>query len=350
MAKCITLTPLVKERFESASYGIVGNHSGVEICSWTKKALRNHGVCYKQKFYGIDCHRCAQISPALAWCQHACTYCWRPMEWMKEQVMKTEEVDDPEKIIEGCIAARKKLISGIGGACDVNKEQFYEAFMKFPSHWAISLSGEPTIYPRLDELIKLLKSREEVKSVFLVTNGQEPKMLQKLAKKKALPTQLYLSLSAPNEDLFKKINRPRSGASWRTLLRTIALLPKLKCRRVIRLTLIKNLNDCERLISQYAKLVEKSKTDFIEVKGYMWLGLSRKRLKECNMPFHEHVKEWSEKLAKALQHYSIVDEDERSRVMLFKRDNTKYDNMIKKSTKLQRTKEKNSTQSIYSSN
>lgn len=328
MAKGVVLAPCVKERFESASYGIVGSHSGVEICSWTKRALRGQGVCYKQKFYGIDCHRCCQISPALAWCHHACTYCWRPMEWMKRQDMKTEEVDDPQLIIEGCAKARKKLLSGIGGAPDVEKQLFYEAFMKFPSHWAISLSGEPTIYPRLDELIALLKNNKEVRSIFLVTNGQEPDMLAKLAKKRALPTQLYLSLSAPNEKMFKKINQPRAGASWRTVMKSISLLPRLKCRRVIRLTLVKGLNSDERLLHQYAKLIEKSKTDFLEVKGYMWLGLSRKRLKKENMPFHSYVQEWSGLLGKHLKNYSIVNEDERSRIVLFKRKGSQTPNLI----------------------
>ena len=48
-----------------------------------------------------------------------------------------------------------------------------------PNHYAISLSGEPTMYPKLPELIKYLKSLEATKSIFLVTNGQEPDMIQK---------------------------------------------------------------------------------------------------------------------------------------------------------------------------
>ncbi len=329
MEEKIALTPFVKERFESASYGIAGNHSGVEICSWTKKALRGKGVCYKQKFYGIDCHRCCQMSPSVAWCHNACIYCWRPVEWMKSQQMKKECVDDPQLIIDDCTKLRRKLLSGIGGAHDVQSELFYESFMRFPSHWAISLSGEPTLYPRLDKLIKLLKSHTELKSIFLVTNGQEPNMLKILAKNKALPTQLYLSLSAPNERVFKKINQPRLGARWKTLLKTIALLPRVKCRKVIRLTVIKGLNDYERSIKQYSKLIEKSKADFLEVKGYMWLGLSRKRLKEHHMPLHEYVKEWSRHLAAHLPKYSIIDEDEQSRIVLFKRSGSKYNTIIK---------------------
>nr|AIF22033.1 tRNA-modifying enzyme [uncultured marine thaumarchaeote SAT1000_07_E02] len=35
-----------------------------------------------------------------------------------------------------------------------------------PSHYAISLSGEPTMYPKLPKLIKHLKSLEATKSIF----------------------------------------------------------------------------------------------------------------------------------------------------------------------------------------
>ena len=42
--------------------------------------------------------------------------------------------------------------------------------------------------------------------------------------------------------------------------------------RVIRLTLIKGLNDSEAAIPDYAALIERSEADFIEVKSYMALG------------------------------------------------------------------------------
>ena len=154
----ITLEPKVREKYEKAIYGIAGNHSGVQICSWTKRALRGKGVCYKQKFYGVDCHKCCQMSPALAWCQENCIFCWRPMEWMKKTVMGEDEVDSPQSIIEKCVEARDRLINGIGGAGDVNREAFDQTFRKFPSHWAISLSGEPTIYPKIGELVQLLRA------------------------------------------------------------------------------------------------------------------------------------------------------------------------------------------------
>lgn len=314
----------VRERFGKI-YGLAGKHSGVQICSWTRKALRGKGVCYKQKFYGVDCYRCCQMSPALAWCQQNCVFCWRPMEWMESVEMQGEEA--PEEIIKACVQERKRLLTGIGGASDVDRKSFEKSLMEFPSHWAISLSGEPTIYPRLGELVKALRAME-VRSIFIVTNGQEPERLEELAKKQALPTQLYVSLTAPDEKLFKKINCPAYKDGWQRLNRTLGLLPQLGCRRVIRLTLIKGINDADGHLPRYASLLEKSKADFIEVKAYMFLGLSRKRLKQENMPYHEDVREWSNKLEKLLENYSIIDEDKASRIVLFKRKDSGYPNLI----------------------
>ena len=38
-------------------YKLVGSHSGVKICRWTKAMLRGRGGCYKHTFYGIESHR-----------------------------------------------------------------------------------------------------------------------------------------------------------------------------------------------------------------------------------------------------------------------------------------------------
>lgn len=325
----ITFSPLVLEEYKK-KYGIAGNHSGVQICSWTKKAIRGKGVCYKQIFYGVDCHRCSQMSPALAWCQENCIFCWRPMEWMKKLEMKKDEVDSPKEIIEKIVEERKKLIVGIGGAKDSDKILFNDSWKKFPSHWAISLSGEPTIYPKLAELIQELRNNPEVKSIFLVTNGQEPEHLLELSKKGSLPTQLYISLDAPNKELFKKINKSLYPDGWKRLNKTLDYISNFNCRRVIRFTMIKKMNDDEKYLKEYAELFEKSKADFIEIKSYMFLGFSRKRLKIENMPLHKEVVDFSNKLLKYLINYEIINQHAPSRIVLFKRKDSKFDNVILK--------------------
>ncbi len=324
----ITIPEAALPRWE-ASYSIVGSHSGIQICTWAKKALRGKGVCYKQKFYGVDCHRCAQISPALAWCSENCIFCWRPNEWMEEIKMKRSEVDEPRDIIEGVLEKRRKLISGLKGAHDADLKKWEESFNLFPSHWAISLSGEPTLYPKLPEMIKELRKHNEVRSIFLVSNGQEPKMILKLKEEDALPTQLYISVDASDEKMFEKVNRPKYKDGWKRLNRTLKLLPRLDCRTVLRYTLIKGVNDSEKDMEKFAEMFEKSEADFIEIKGYMFLGDSRKRLAFENMPKHEYVREYSEKISKMMSNYSIIDEDYFSRIVLLKRKDSEYQNTIR---------------------
>ena len=58
---------------------------------------------------------------------------------------------------------------------------------------------------------------------------------------------------------------------------------------------------------------------YIEVKAYMFLGYSRLRLKEENMPYHEYVKEFSQALLKLLPDYRYKDECADSRIVLLKR-------------------------------
>ncbi len=319
----VTFSESARKQYEK-SYGIVGNHSGIQICHWTKQMLRGKKGCYKVKFYGVDCHRCAQISPALAWCNEACTFCWRPMEWMKKTKFSESEVDDPKAIIEGCVKERDELIAGFGAA---NTPAYKQAFRKFPSHWAISLSGEPTIYPKLAGMVKLLKENPEVRTIFIVTNGQEPEQLKKLAEKNALPTQLYLSLSAANEGMFKEINRSVYEDGWDRLNKTIDLFPELQCRRAIRFTLIKGINDRE--IEEYAKMIERSQADFIEIKSYMALGFSRKRLGPKNMLELDEVNSFVGKMLEKTPNYQKIDEDYPSRIVLLKNKNSKYLNIIR---------------------
>ena len=202
----IQIRPAISEQLKKAKYG-VADHSTVGLCHWTKKSFKHEGSCYKHKFYGISTHRCMEFSPAGMYCENRCVYCWRPMEFYDSMEMNPEQVAAPEDILTKLMAERKRLINGYYGDSRNDKQRLDESLL--PSHYAISLSGEPTMYPRLPELIRYLNSLEATKSVFLVTNGQEPDMIQRLQDENALPTQLYLSTNAADRDSFIRINRPR---------------------------------------------------------------------------------------------------------------------------------------------
>ncbi len=305
------------EKLKKSRYAMVGSHSAVQICSWNKKAIKQEGVCYKQKFYGIECANCAQMSPSVLWCNENCVFCWRPMEWMRNVNLEDVEVDAPAKIISGTIVQRQKLLTGFGGLATIQKQRYERS--KMPTHWAISLSGEPTLYPKICELIEEIKNMPATKSVFLVTNAQKTDVFEKMTTNTAyLPTQLYVSLDAPNEEMFKKINRSVLQDGWQRLKNSMAVISNLATRKVVRVTLMKSINDDEANLKDWSNLVWTMKPEFLEIKSYMHIGDSRSRLSRDNMPTFEEVKGWAEKFA-AISGYICKDFSRPSRIMLLVR-------------------------------
>ncbi|RLG60847.1 4-demethylwyosine synthase TYW1 [Candidatus Geothermarchaeota archaeon] len=314
---------LGKEKFEilrqilrKQRYHLIGTHSAVKKCNWLHKALAYNIPCYKQKFYGIKTHRCVQMTPAVIYCTLRCVYCWRlqpedvNISWNQ---LRPPKWDDPETIVEGSIHEQRRILSGykdwvLRGKLD--KKTFEEAWN--PNQAAISLSGEPTLYPYLSDLIAEYKRRGF--TTFLVTNGTIPKALEKLNEK---PTQLYITLPAYNKETFLRVNRPLIKDAWQRLLDSLDLMPSMSTRTVIRLTLVKGLNMKEP--KKYAKLIERANPMFIEPKGYVHVGFSQKRLSRENMPTHVEIRRFAEELAEELGYY-IADESPSSRVVLLSRE------------------------------
>jgi len=302
-----------RKTFCRQGYLPVGNHSAVKTCLWCKKALRGGELCYKGEFYGIQSHRCIQMTPALTTCNLRCLWCWRTVEFTNAEWK--DKPDPPKEIVDGCIAGQRVLLSGFGGYEKVNKKCLKES--KKPMHVAVSLIGEPTLYPKLPELIDEINSRGLTS--FLVSNGTAPQMIKKLLKHQ--PTQLYVTLPAPNEMAFTKSCRPLIEDGWLRIQKSLSLLPKFD-RSVVRLTLAKGLNMFNP--SEYAGVLSKAAPDFIELKAYMHLGFSRQRLSIENMPSHEEVVAFAERINNHLN-YNLSGENRASRVVLLskKKNNLK---------------------------
>ena len=311
--RLIQIKPGISQQLKKAKYG-VADHSTVELCHWTKKSFKHEGSCYKHKFYGISTHRCMEFSPAGMHCENRCVYCWRPMEFYDSLKMEPEKVSEPKEILTKLMEERKKLIMGYYGDSRNDKQRLDESLL--PSHYAISLSGEPTMYPKLPELIKYLKSLEATKSIFLVTNGQEPDMIQRLQDEDALPTQLYLSTNAADYDSFLKINRPKYDDSWQRWNKTLEMLKRLDTRTVLRITLIRDYNDQKEMIPAFASMLKQASPHFIEIKSYMHIGRSTNRLEHSNMLEMDEVRKFSEEVAKHSQIFSIMDESIVSRIVI----------------------------------
>lgn len=218
--------------------------------------------------------------------------------------------DEPASIVNGCLDAQLRLISGFKGANTTNIEKFNEATK--PKHAAISLIGEPTLYPFLDELISEFHKKEM--TTFLVTNGTNPDVLDGLSK--VTPTQVYVSLNAPDEKTYLELCNPFQN-NWGRINESLDILSTLNSRTVIRITLMEDLNI--KSPKKYAKLIEKAQPDFIEVKAYMHLGFSRKRLDRKTMPEHDTIRAFSQKIATEIG-YEVADEVEISRVVVLSED------------------------------
>ena len=300
-------TPMsIKSVLEKQQYRFVGefDHTAVKICGWTKNMIRSEGGCYKLKFYGIMSHQCMQMSPSIS-CANRCTFCWRDY---KSPVSKEWiwGIDEPERIVHDSIHEHHQLLMGFKGNPKTNKSAYRQSGTV--KHVALSLTGEPISYPKINELID--KFHEQGISTFLVTNATYPEQIKNLHP----VTQLYISLDAPTKELLKEVDKPLFEDYWERLQQSLEFMAQKEFRTCIRLTMIKNIN--MTLPEEYAKLLMKAKPDFLEIKAYMHIGASTERLKRDNMPLHEEVVAFTQELVKYLPDYEICSEHLSSRVVM----------------------------------
>lgn len=283
----MSLIQLLKKQ----GYHIIGGHSAIKPCLWLNRSIKNKGSCYKSQFYGIASHRCVQMTPCVA-CNQRCMHCWRPVD----VPFAVESWDPPELIVEQTLAEQRRFVTGYGGTEATDRAAWKEAFQ--PRHVAISLVGEPTLYPRLEELISLYHGRGM--STFVVTNGTRPEVLEKIS-----PSQLYMSLDAPDHETYLKACNPVADL-WDRVNESLEVLgSRPGQRRALRLTLVKGLNMVDP--EGYGRLIKKARPDYVEVKSYMHLGYSRYRLPREAMPTHEETMAFARRVAGASGYRPAMD-------------------------------------------
>jgi tRNA wybutosine-synthesizing protein 1 len=297
-------------------YKIVGTHSVVKTCGWTHKSIKGQGTCYKQRFYGIKTHRCLQMSSSLS-CANRCTFCWRDYkapvsrEWSWKQ-------EDEKEIVKASLFAQKLLLSGHKGDDSLNKKIVLESFN--PKHVALSLTGEPINYPKFSKLLDLFHKKGI--STFVVTKGQYPELIERLR----LVTQLYISLDGADPETLKKTTNPIYPDYWERFNQSLEAMAKKNFRTAIRVTVVKGVND--KNPEGYAKLIEKTKPDFVEVKSYMHVGASMQRLDRSAMAGFPHTKKFAEEILAHLPDYFYYDDQEESMVSCLARREIKGKEMI----------------------
>ncbi|ELY95596.1 4-demethylwyosine synthase TYW1 [Natrialba taiwanensis] len=297
------------------------NHTAAQTCGWTANALRGDGRCYKNIYYGIESHRCIQMTPVVK-CNERCVFCWRDHQGHAYE-MDEVEWDDPEAVVDASIKLQKKLLSGFGGNDEVPREVFDEAME--PRHVAISLDGEPTLYPYLPELLEAFHDRDI--TTFLVSNGTRPEVLRECD-----PTQLYVSVDAPERHTFDQVVKAVDDDAWDRLLETMAVLrDKDETRTVLRTTLVKGENMHHP--DWYAGFYQQADPDFIELKAYMHVGHSQGRLDRSSMPDHEEVLEFADAVKSYLPEFSECKGVPSSRVALLSKTSDTWVPKLKKGSK-----------------
>ncbi|CAD7931898.1 unnamed protein product [Amoebophrya sp. A120] len=413
-----------RESLSRQNYELIGSHSAVKLCRWTKNALKHYGQCYKHTFYGIESHKCMEMTPNLA-CANKCVFCWRnhtnpvTTKWKKEY-----ETDEPEFVLEKALELHsKKFIKQVVSGLNVNHQhtagstredrsvvtgstravvsstRVSEVFAATASgrgtsrgtgavgvqaqgdedvvaanhdddefstprdstltqsrspqevlpkmtisqnpggvrHCALSLVGEPVLYPHLPRLLKLMWQKRI--STFLVTNGQFPDSLITLAEAQekannTFCTQLYVSVDASNEPDLKKVGRPLFADAWQRLQKSLQILRTefsrkgSKTRTVLRLTYLlqqdegrgphrdkeKTATESETSVSEivgrtspninpstrhraaeFAHLLLTAEADFIEVKGATFAPqvFEKHGMSQKNVPTHSDVCEFA---------------------------------------------------------
>ncbi|MGI0078820.1 MAG: radical SAM protein [Nitrososphaerales archaeon] len=234
-------------------------------------------------------------------------------------------IEESKQLVEEFVASRKDII---GVHLEAAK----------PKHVAISYDGEPTMYTRLPELITEFRKRGI--STFLVTNGTFPERILSLKQSGSLPTQLYVTMAAPDKETYLRVCSsvkpyfPVHEDHWERLNRTLGLLSTLGCRTVIRITSVRGINMIKP--ESYQKKVLEANPSFLEVKGFSISGNAPRiseRLGETSLgyndpnlvrnalvyaPTHEEVVEFARKISCDFTVFPLVTQSAINRQVLMR--------------------------------
>lgn len=281
---------VIRQNLTKQGYKIIGSHSGVKLCRWTKAMLRGRGGCYKHTFYGIASYQCMEMTPSLA-CANKCVFCWRHHTNPVGKEWKWAS-DPPEFLVEEAVSKHKQMIKQMKGVPGVKPERFQEASTSI-RHCALSLVGEPIMYPQINAYLALLHERNI--STFLVTNAQFPDRIEILEP----VTQLYISVDAATKDELKAIDRPLFSDFWERFIASMKALSQKQQRTVYRMTLVKGMNMGQ--MKEYARLIALGNPTFIEIKGVTFCGdLNASDITMKNVPFHQEVRDFSRALCEEI--------------------------------------------------
>ena len=133
------------------------------------------------------------------------------------------------------------------------------------------------------------------------------------------PTQLYVSIDAPDRKTFGEVVDAVEDDAWDRLVETLDVLAdEDDTRTVLRTTLLSGYNTSHP--GWYAAVFDRAGADFVDMKAFMHVGNSRDRLDRDVMPDHEDVVAFAEAVDEYLPTRPVLRNVEASRVALLARD------------------------------
>jgi wyosine [tRNA(Phe)-imidazoG37] synthetase (radical SAM superfamily) len=191
------------------------------------------------------------------------------------EVLKTDDLmtyslsDLATSILENTQSVRQVMDQMVSNETDI-KNSFNRAL--HPNHAAISLDGEPTLYPYIGEFVGIFRKKKF--TTFIVTNGTTPETLLHLHETNCLPSILYVTIPPPNIRDYTQIHRPKVKGAWDKIHQTLDLLKDLKTRTVLRITAVNHLNIRDDLIDGYVETIDRAQPNFVDIKGFTLEGAS----------------------------------------------------------------------------
>ncbi|WP_457641216.1 radical SAM protein [Persephonella sp.] len=185
---------------------------------------------------GID------LSPDRKSCNFDCLYCELDKNIPVEKIYKEPEVDT---VIQ----------------------EVYEYLQKNPHPDVITVTsnGEPTLYTNLDELIDKLNKIKGKSKTLILSNGSTvwKRKVQQVLKKFDV---VKLSLDAPDEKIFKKIDRPLDGIRLSEIIEGIKSFRKIyDGELIIEVMIVRHINDNKEIIQKLADILKDIKPDRVDL-------------------------------------------------------------------------------------
>jgi len=297
------LSPDLRASLADQGYRLVGTHSAVRLSRWTKTNLRGRGACFKRTFYGTRSYETVETSPALS-CSSNCVYCWKH-PGCPTSTQWAWAVDDPKMVADNVIFQHIAMLNTMKDVQGVKPDRLLAA--QTVRHCDLSLVGEPLLYPHINAFLQHMHSRRI--STWMYHTGLHPKLLEKLG----TTTHLTLSVCGPNRQLMKCIMQTMVDDCWDRLQMSLDIMAQKSHRTSLRLIIIKAWTDAFH--EEYAELIQRSRPDFIEVKGVIFCGKTDPLNMENNVPTHQEILDFCRKLCavpSVAKHYELACEHEHS--------------------------------------